>query len=111
MRSILFVLPTNTAQALVLIVAVAIGCKEDPLSTAQILLVNMVTTVGLALPIPFQKGEKARTPAPHRATAPPGLPHGFFRRSGGSPLLTAVTCVVTLCRTCCGVPRATQSVP
>lgn len=33
-----------------------------PRASRQILLVNLVTTVGLALPIPFQKGEKARLP-------------------------------------------------
>ncbi|KAJ4462446.1 ion-transporting P-type ATPase [Paratrimastix pyriformis] len=55
-RSILFVLPTNFAQALVLIVGIAAG-MPDPLSAAQVLLVNIVTTVGLTLPIPFQRGE------------------------------------------------------
>ncbi|KAJ4461888.1 ion-transporting P-type ATPase [Paratrimastix pyriformis] len=64
-RTLLFTLPTNAAQALVLIVAI-LADVEEPLSAVQILLVNMITTVGLALPIPFEKGERGVLDRPPR---------------------------------------------
>ena len=87
-KSILFILPTNAAEALVIVLAVLFGFQL-PLTPTQILWVNMVTAVTLAL------GHGVRTPrARHHATTPtntrgihprPLLPvaHRVRRRTGG----------------------------
>ncbi|KGM09228.1 cation-transporting P-type ATPase [Cellulomonas bogoriensis] len=55
-KSILFILPTNGAQALVIVTAVLLGFTL-PLTPTQILWVNMVTAVTLALSLAFEDAE------------------------------------------------------
>lgn len=55
-KSILFILPTNGGQALVLLVAIALGLTL-PITPLQILWVNMVTAVTLALALAFEPAE------------------------------------------------------
>lgn len=55
-KVILFVLPTNAAEALVAITAVALGLVL-PMSPVQILWVNMITAVTLALALAFEEAE------------------------------------------------------
>jgi magnesium-transporting ATPase (P-type) len=55
-KAILFMLPTNVAQALVIIIAVFLGIIE-PITAPQILWVNMVTSVALGLVISFEPHE------------------------------------------------------
>jgi magnesium-transporting ATPase (P-type) len=55
-KSILFILPTNGAEALVIMVAVVLGLRL-PLTPTQILWVNMVTAVTLALALAFEPTE------------------------------------------------------
>jgi magnesium-transporting ATPase (P-type) len=55
-KAILFMLPTNVAEALVVIVAIFVGFTA-PIKAAQILWVNMVTSVGLGLVISFEPHE------------------------------------------------------
>ncbi len=55
-KAILFILPTNGAEALVILVAVALGWVL-PLTPVQILWVNMVTAVTLALALAFEPSE------------------------------------------------------
>ncbi|HSP29277.1 MAG TPA: cation-transporting P-type ATPase [Ilumatobacteraceae bacterium] len=55
-KSVLFILPTNAAEALVIMVAVVVGFQL-PLTPTQILWVNMVTAVTLALALAFEPPE------------------------------------------------------
>ncbi|TVQ68380.1 MAG: cation-transporting P-type ATPase [Balneolaceae bacterium] len=56
-KTILFVLPTNGAEALVLVAAIVLGITM-PITPVQILWVNMVTAVTLALALAFEPMEK-----------------------------------------------------
>ena len=56
-KAILFMFPTNFAQALVIMVAVFVGFTL-PITAPQILWVNMVTSVALGLVISFEPHEK-----------------------------------------------------
>jgi magnesium-transporting ATPase (P-type) len=55
-KAILFMLPTNVAQALVILVAILVGFTA-PVTAPQILWVNMVTSVALGLVISFEPHE------------------------------------------------------
>lgn len=55
-KSILFILPTNLAEATVIIVAILYGTIL-PITPAQILWVNMVTAITLALALAFEPSE------------------------------------------------------
>ena len=55
-KAILFMLPTNIAQALVIMVAIFVGFVA-PITAPQILWVNMVTSVALGLTISFEPHE------------------------------------------------------
>ncbi|MBP3192879.1 cation-translocating P-type ATPase [Natronogracilivirga saccharolytica] len=55
-KAILFLLPTNGAQALLIITAILLGITL-PVTPVQILWVNMVTAVTLALALPFEPAE------------------------------------------------------
>ncbi|WP_285614412.1 cation-translocating P-type ATPase [Hydrogenophilus thermoluteolus] len=69
-KTLLFILPTNFAQALVVGVALVLG-ETLPISATQILWVNLVTTVLLATPLAFEKGERRVMERPPR---PPNEP-------------------------------------
>lgn len=56
-KSILFILPTNGGEALTIIAAIALG-RMLPITAAQILWVNMITAVTLALTLAFEPMEK-----------------------------------------------------
>ena len=56
-KSILFVLPTNGGEALTIIAAIAMG-RLLPITAAQILWVNMITAVTLALTLAFEPPER-----------------------------------------------------
>jgi magnesium-transporting ATPase (P-type) len=63
-KSILFVLPTNGGEALTIIAAIVTG-RMLPITAAQILWINMITAVTLALTLAFEPPERnvmARTP-------------------------------------------------
>jgi magnesium-transporting ATPase (P-type) len=72
-KAILFILPTNGGEALVLIAAILLGV-ELPITAVQILWVNMVTAVTLALALAFEPTE------PDVMRRPPRLP--------GEPILS-----------------------
>ena len=78
-KSILFILPTNAAQALLLISAVAAGLML-PVTPAQILWVNMITAVTLALALAFEPPEDAVMQRPPRATNASLIPLGLGLR-------------------------------
>ncbi|MCU0808858.1 MAG: cation-transporting P-type ATPase [Candidatus Contendobacter sp.] len=69
-KAILFILPTNGAQAFVILAAVVFGFTL-PLSPVQILWVNMVTAVTLALALAFEPGEPGLM---RRSPRRPGTP-------------------------------------
>ncbi len=65
LKAMLFILPTNVAEALVVVAAVAQGLVL-PMSPAQILWVNMITAVTLALALGFEPGEAGNMRRPPR---------------------------------------------
>lgn len=75
-KAILFLLPTNGGQALVIVTAIAFGMTL-PLMPVQVLWVNMVCAVTLALALAFEPAEAGVM------TRPPRKP--------GTPLLTGFT--------------------
>jgi P-type Ca2+ transporter type 2C len=65
-KALLFILPTNGAESLVLMAAILLGIVM-PITPAQILWVNMVTAVTLALAISFEPMEENVMERPPRA--------------------------------------------
>jgi magnesium-transporting ATPase (P-type) len=78
-KSLLFVLPTNAAEAGVVLLAVLLGVAL-PVSAVQILWVNMVTTVTLDLALAFEPGEPGVMQRPPRDPAEPLLPGRLLAR-------------------------------
>jgi magnesium-transporting ATPase (P-type) len=64
-KSLLFILPTNGGEALLILVALLAGWTL-PVTVTQILWVNMVTAVTLALALAFEPGEPAVMDQPPR---------------------------------------------
>ena len=71
-KAILYVLPTNVAQGLVIAVAIFVGFTM-PITAPQILWVNMVTSVALALVVSFEPHELDVMRRPPRAVDRPIL--------------------------------------
>lgn len=71
-KAILFLLPTNGAEALVIVAALLLG-RELPVTPAQILWVNMITAVTLGLALAFEPAEKDVMKRPPRAAREPIL--------------------------------------
>ena len=72
-KSILFILPTNMGEALIVLAAIVLGFHQLPLTPVQILWVNMITTVTLALSLGFEPPEKNVMQRPPRNAAEPLL--------------------------------------
>ncbi|MFZ5610076.1 MAG: cation-transporting P-type ATPase [Pseudomonadota bacterium] len=69
-KAILFILPTNVGEALTIMIAIALG-RMLPITAVQILWVNMVTAVTLALALAFEPAESdVMKRPPRRADAP-----------------------------------------
>ena len=64
-KAILFILPTNGGEALTIIAAIALG-RALPITPVQILWVNMITAVTLALALAFEPSEKGVMQRPPR---------------------------------------------
>lgn len=82
-KALAFVLPTNLGEALVILIAVCVfpvvdGTPLLPMAPVQILWINLVATVALALPLAFEAREPDVMRRPPR---PPGTPllDGFVR--------------------------------
>ena len=71
-KAILFILPTNGAQAMVITFAVLLG-QVLPMTPVQILWVNMVTAVTLALALAFEPAEPGLMERPPRRPDEPLL--------------------------------------
>jgi magnesium-transporting ATPase (P-type) len=90
-KAILFMLPTNVAQALVITVAIFLGFTM-PITAPQVLWVNMVTSVALGLVISFEPHELDVMDRPPRAVDRPILTgFGIWRVMFVGLALLAVT--------------------
>jgi magnesium-transporting ATPase (P-type) len=78
-KAILFILPTNGAQGLVVLAAVVFG-QVLPLTPVQILWVNMVVAVTLALALAFEPAEPGVMRRPPRQPGAPILDKVFLWR-------------------------------
>ncbi|MFW2373702.1 MAG: cation-transporting P-type ATPase [Gammaproteobacteria bacterium] len=75
-KSILFILPTNGGEALIIIAAIVMG-RMLPITAAQILWINMITAVTLALTLAFEPAERNVMQRPPRNPKQPLL-SGFL---------------------------------
>jgi len=114
-KSVLFMLPTNGAQSLIILVAIVLGFAL-PLQPVQILWVNMITAVTLSLALVFEKAEEGLMARPPRASNRPlvsradlgmialvsilvagaTLTEFFVARTGGHSLAEAQTAAVNM---------------
>jgi magnesium-transporting ATPase (P-type) len=78
-KSLLFVLPTNGGEAGVILLAVFAGLAM-PVTAPQILWVNMVTTVTLAIALAFEPGEGQLMQRPPRDPGEPLITRLLFGR-------------------------------
>lgn len=78
-KAILFILPTNGAEGLVILIAIVLGLAL-PLTPVQILWVNMVTAVTLALALAFEPAEPNVMRRPPRDPRAPILGGEFLWR-------------------------------
>ena len=93
-KAILFILPTNGAQALVILVAVLLGL-ELPLVPVQILWVNMVTAVTLSLALAYEPAEPGLMRRPPRRPGAPILgEYALWRIAFVSVLIGGATLTV-----------------
>jgi len=106
-KAILFILPTNGAEALVILAAVIFGLSL-PLTPVQILWVNMVTAVTLALALAFEPAEPGVMQRPPRAPDAPILGGLFlWRIAFVSVLIGGATIAVFLVERRLGMPLET----
>jgi magnesium-transporting ATPase (P-type) len=95
-KAILFILPTNGAQSLVILVAVLLGL-DLPLSPVQILWANMVTAVTLSLALAYEPSEPGLMRRPPRRPGAPILgDHALWRIVLVSLLIGGATTAVFL---------------
>jgi magnesium-transporting ATPase (P-type) len=90
-KSILFILPTNGGEALTILVAILLG-RTLPLTPVQVLWVNMITAVTLALALAFEPPEAEVMKRPPRDPKA-GLISGYFLWR--IALVSAVICAGT----------------
>ncbi|WP_386114810.1 cation-transporting P-type ATPase [Thiohalocapsa marina] len=81
-KAILFILPTNGGEALVVLGAILFGFQQFPLTPVQILWVNMITAVTLALALAFEPPEPGVMRRPPRNAGQPVLTPLFLWRIG-----------------------------
>lgn len=89
-KAILFILPTNGGEALVVLGAILFGFQQFPLTPVQILWVNMITAVTLALALAFEPPEPGVMSRPPRDSRQPVLMPTFLWRIGYVSLILMV---------------------
>ena len=89
-KAILFILPTNGGEALVMLAAIVLGFHEFPLTPVQILWVNMITAVTLALALAFEPPEPGVMTRPPRDASQPVLTPLFLGRIGYVSLILLI---------------------
>lgn len=72
-KAILFILPSSGGEALIILAAILLGFQQLPLTPVQILWVNMITTVTLALVLAFEPPEQNVMQRPPRDSHEPLL--------------------------------------
>ena len=92
-KTILFILPTNGAEALMVISAVALAFAELPITPVQILWVNMVTAVTLALALAFEPTEPGIMERPPRPRDEPILSGYLLWRIAFVSAVIAAACL------------------
>ncbi len=91
-KAILFILPTNGGEALIILAAILFGFHQLPLTPVQILWVNMVTAVTLGLSLAFEPPEKDVMRRPPRNAYEPMLsPYLIWRIAFVSVILMCGT--------------------
>ena len=93
-KTILFILPTNGAEALIVLAAVALAFAEFPVTPVQILWVNMITAVTLALALAFEPPEAGIMERPPRSPGDAILSRFLLRRIVYVSVLVAVGCIL-----------------
>jgi magnesium-transporting ATPase (P-type) len=88
-KTILFILPTNGAEALMVISSVLILFEVMPITPLQILWVNMVTAVTLGISLAFEPSEEGIMQRPPRPPDEPILSGYLFWRIGFVSVLIA----------------------
>ena len=88
-KAILFILPTNGAEALMMIATVLFAFAHLPITPVQILWVNMVTAVTLALALAFEPSEPGIMERPPRDPDAPILSGALLWRIGFVSVLIA----------------------
>jgi magnesium-transporting ATPase (P-type) len=91
-KAIIFILPTNGGEALIILAAIILGFQQLPLTPVQILWVNMVTAVTLALSLAFEPPEQKVMRRPPRKSHEPMLTLGLVWR-------VAFVSVILMCGT------------
>jgi magnesium-transporting ATPase (P-type) len=89
-KAIIFILPTNGGEALIVLVAVLMGFEHLPMTPVQILWVNMITAVTLALALAFEPSEKTVMQRPPRDAHAPLLSGYLLWRIGFVSLILMV---------------------
>jgi len=91
-KAILFILPTNGGEALIILAAILSGFHQLPLTPVQILWVNMITAVTLALALAFEPAEKnVMSRPPVKASEPLLNAHLIWRIAFVSVILMSGT--------------------
>jgi magnesium-transporting ATPase (P-type) len=93
-KTILFLLPTNGAEALMVVAAIAMALPELPITPVQILWVNMVTAVTLALALAFEPTEPNIMDRPPRPRNAPILSAHLLARIAYVSVIVAAACIV-----------------
>ena len=91
-KALVFLLPTNGAQALVLLCAIVLGIAL-PITPVQILWVNMVSAITLSLPLAFEQPDRNLMLRPPRRVSDPMLPWSLWLLILGS---AGLMCGLTL---------------
>ena len=90
-KALAFVLPTSVGQALIIAVAVLVGLHDLPVTPVQILWINLIVAVALALPLALEAPEPDVMTRPPRDPAVPLLDRPLLVRTlVVSATLTAV---------------------
>jgi len=92
-KTILFILPTNGAEALVVLSAVVLAFDQFPITPAQILWVNMITAVTLALALAFEPAEPGIMERPPRDPGEAILSRFLLQRIIYVSVLVAAGCL------------------
>jgi len=87
-KAILFILPTNGGEALIILAAILFGFHQLPLTPVQILWVNMITAVTLALSLAFEPPEHNVMQRPPRDAHEPLLTSHLIWR------IAFVSCII-----------------